>query len=315
MFKRYLIGLLTVAILLGLFTFSAAARSNTRILDTGITPIDDTTSLSLTASAVTTVETTVKPAATEAASAAYSTLTFGSSGPEVVDLQCRLQDLGYYNYKVTGYYGELTCYAVKLFQKYNKIADTGTVGELTNAKLYLNDAVRMPMDAIDENANRLGLTPTVKPTATKKPSSGGSTSTSSGKGKTGAYYDWWKKVQYMFPKGMTVTVTDYYTGVSWKMKRTGGKNHADCETLTAADTAKYKSVYGSWSWARRPVVVNINGTLVAASINGMPHGYDTISSNNMSGQICIHFLNSRTHCTNAKDPQHQKCVKIAAGLA
>lgn len=311
MFKRYLLGILAAVFLAGLCGISAAAQGTGTIWDTNIAPLDETVTL----------ETTLAPTATAAAqvnsTAAYSTLTFGCSGPEVINLQCRLKDLGYYNYKVTGYYGELTVYAVKLFQKYNSIADTGTVGDLTNAKLYQNDAARMPMDAIDANANRLGQTPTPKPSATKKPSSSsGSTSGGSGKYKTGAYLDWWKKVQYMFPRGTVVTVTDYYTGVSWKVKRTGGKNHADCEPISAADTAKYKSVYsGKWSWTRRPAVVNINGTLVAASIHGMPHGYDAISGNNMTGHMCIHFLNSRTHGTNTKDPQHQKCVKIAAGLA
>ena len=33
----------------------------------------------------------------------------------------------------------------------------------------------------------------------------------------------------------------------------------------------------------------------------------------MDGQVCIHFLNSRTHGSNIKDPDHQRCIRIAGG--
>ena len=45
----------------------------------------------------------------------YPVLQLDDSNTDVVNLQSRLRDLGYYNYKVTGYYGSLTEYAVKLF--------------------------------------------------------------------------------------------------------------------------------------------------------------------------------------------------------
>jgi len=312
MFKRYVLGIITMAMLFCSLSFVANANSINTYQDTGIVAINQDETFTPTTTQGSTDSITSD---TTTESDAYPTLSLGSSGPAVVDLQSRLNDLGYYNYKVTGYYGDLTAYSVKMFQKYNGIADTGTAGDLTNAKLYANDAVRIPMGAIDTNADRLGQTPTPAPVPTKKPASSGTT-TNSAKGKTGAYLDWFKKVQYMMPRGTIATVTDFYTGITFKVERTGGIYHADCETLTATDTANYKRAYGGqWSWNRRPVVVNINGTLVAGSMNGMPHGYDTIANNNLTGQFCIHFLNSRTHCSNLKDPAHQKCVRIAAGLS
>jgi len=135
----------------------------------------------------------------------------------------------------------------------------------------------------------------------------------------GEYLDWFKEVQYIYEKGKQATVTDIATGKSFKVKRLYGRNHADSEPLTAEDTKIMKSIYGSWSWDRRAIIVTItdkNGVLrkIAASMNGMPHGGESIGNNDMKGHFCIHFKNSRTHSGSRLDPGHQKAVKKAAGL-
>ena len=48
-------------------------------------------------------------------------LKISSEGEEVVNLQMRLKDLGYFNYKVTGYYGSATLDAVRYFQEKNEL--------------------------------------------------------------------------------------------------------------------------------------------------------------------------------------------------
>ena len=125
--------------------------------------------------------------------------------------------------------------------------------------------------------------------------------------------DWWtSNIQSVFSRGTVATVTDVKTGISWQVKRRGGTNHADVEPLTASDTAKMKQAYGgSWSWTRRAIWVTINGKKYAASMNGMPHGVQSITNNNFSGHHCIHFLNSRTHTGNRLDSAHQAAVKAA----
>jgi LysM repeat protein len=134
----------------------------------------------------------------------------------------------------------------------------------------------------------------------------------------GEYLDWFKEVQYIYEKGDTATVTDLETGKSFKVKRLYGRNHADSEPLTAEDTKIMKSIYGSWSWDRRAVIVTIKHKgverKIAASMNGMPHGGESIGNNNFKGHFCIHFKNSRTHSGSRLDPGHQKAVKKAAGL-
>ncbi|MBR2860429.1 MAG: peptidoglycan-binding protein [Clostridia bacterium] len=305
MLKHYLVGIVLAILAFTTFLTPVSAEE----LDTGIS-------------------------ATATAPIEEKVIKLDDNGFEVVNLQCRLQDLGYYNYKVTGYFGSLTEYAVKLFQKYNNIEQTGKVGSETTEALYSNSAVRMPMDAIDADADRFGNTPspTPKPTATpkptpkptKKPSSssssnsntGGNTvSSNAGKVKTGDYLDW-STVKNIFPKKTVATVIDFDTGVSWKVKRTGGSKHADVEPVSSSDTALYKQALGKYykNWKRHSCIVLVNGYRIAASYHGYPHGYDAISGNNLTGHYCIHFKNSRTHCSNKIDSDHQACVRRAAGL-
>ena len=148
--------------------------------------------------------------------------------------------------------------------------------------------------------------------------------------------DWWTQANKVFSRGSTAKVIDVITGKSFNIKRTYGGNHADCETLTKADTKIMKEIYGgSFSWSRRPVIVEIDGRYLAASMAGMPHagldnkptnatvsgrsqGYgrgvnlDAVHNNGMDGHFDIHFKNSRTHGSNRVDAAHQKAIKAAA---
>ncbi len=129
----------------------------------------------------------------------------------------------------------------------------------------------------------------------------------------GEYLDWFGKVDKIFEKGAVATVTDIATGKSFKARRLYGRNHADSEPLTKKDTEIVKSIYGSWSWNRRAVIVTIDGRNIAASMNGMPHGGEAIKNNGFKGHFCIHFKGSKTHAGNRVDKSHQAAVKKAAG--
>ncbi|NLG23931.1 MAG: SH3 domain-containing protein [Clostridiales bacterium] len=132
-----------------------------------------------------------------------------------------------------------------------------------------------------------------------------------------AAIDWWTGgIQRIFGRGTIATVTDVATGISWREVRNGGSSHADCQPLTAADTAKMKkAVGGSWSWARRAIWVTVGGKTYAASMNCMPHMGDSMPDNDFAGHHCIHFTNSRTHGTNRLDADHQAAVKKALNAA
>ncbi len=214
-------------------------------------------------------------------------------GQKVVDLQMRLRDLGYFNYKVTGYFGTATADAVRLFQEVNGLQVDGSVGPETRGVLYSSNAKRYTVSS--SQASEL------------LPASRG------GRSSLGVMVDWFSKGQYLFPRGAVAKVIDLYTGRSFFMKRTGGVNHADSEPVSERDAKTIKEIWGGWSWERRPVIVDLGGVRVAASMHGMPHAYDKIANNGMSGHVCIHFYKSRTHIHNRQDPDHQAAVRRAAG--
>ncbi len=220
----------------------------------------------------------------------------GSQGEEVKKLQTQLKQKGYFTGQVTGYYGSMTEEAVKRFQSKSKLTVDGIAGAGTMKALT------------------------------------GKSGTSPGKVEL---LDWWSEASKVFKIGMAAKVTDVKTGKTFNIVRTYGGNHADCEARTAADSKIIKEIWGGWSWERRPVIVEVNGRKIAASIAAMPHagvdsapanksissrsgGYgrganlDKIKDNGMSGVIDVHFLNSRTHGTNKVDSKHQAAVKAAA---
>lgn len=218
------------------------------------------------------------------------TLKKGSKGSNVKTLQQKLKDLGFLNGKVDGDFGSITQKAVKDFQKSKKLVVDGIVGPKTIEALGI------------KLTNSSASTKTTTTTSSIPPVHG-----------TAQEMDWWTSdIQKIFAKGVTAIITDVNTGISWREKRFAGKNHADIQPCTKADTAKLKKVYGGgWSWKRRAVFVTINGVNYAASIHGMPHGGSDLH-NNFPGHHCCHFTNSRTHATNRIDENHQKMVKKAA---
>ncbi|MBQ9786205.1 MAG: hypothetical protein IJW25_01940 [Clostridia bacterium] len=123
--------------------------------------------------------------------------------------------------------------------------------------------------------------------------------------------DWFEYMNSYFTKYVTVRVIDIYSMKEYYVKRMGGYNHADVQTIDSKNTKIFKEIYGGeWSWKRRPVWVEVDGKFYAGSSNGMPHGFDILETGE-GGHTCIHFLNSKTHGTKKVDPQHQACVEYA----
>ncbi len=207
----------------------------------------------------------------------------GDSGNNVKKVQKRLKKLGYYSGSIDGDYGNGTKSAVKKFQKANGLTANGKVNSKTLSKLNSKNAKKA-------NASDSG-------------NDGGSYKTEQ--------LNWFKGGSKKIPKGATFKVKDIKTGKVFTVKRWSGGNHIDAEPSTKSDTATMKSIYGHWSWKRRAVLVKYNGHVYAASMNGMPHGTQTITGNNFDGHFCIHFYGSKTHGSKKVDAMHQKCVKEA----
>ncbi|HHV99300.1 MAG TPA: peptidoglycan-binding protein [Clostridiaceae bacterium] len=246
-----------------------------------------------------------------------SVLKKGMSGSDVTALQNDLKKLGYFNAECTGYYGSLTEEAVKKLQKQNGLTVDGIAGRQTFSiieRLLGNSSV---------------ATLSSRGGAEERPASNNQN----------YMMPWFGEAENVFAIGKTATVYDIESGKSFKIKRTYGHNHADCETLTAKDTQIMKDIYGGqWSWSRRAIIVDVDGVKIAASMAGMPHagsdkaaanayiksrsgGYgagtnlDAIKGNNMNGVFDIHFYKSKTHGSNSVNQAHQNMVKKAAEWA
>ncbi len=207
-----------------------------------------------------------------------NTTARGDSGQHVTALQQALKLKGFYKPPIDGSYGDGTYQAVLSFQKQYGLSRDGEAGNATIKKLFGKDAANHRIET--ERLN------------------------------------WFNGGSSVIPKGAVFTVKDVMSGTTFTCKRWSGVNHIDAEPVDSASASKMKSAYGgSWSWARRPILVRYNGHVYAASMNGMPHGTDTISGNGFAGHFCIHFYNSRTHDTNKVDTAHQNAVLRAMGTS
>lgn len=249
----------------------------------------------------------------------------GENGPEIKKVQTQLKKLGYYDNEITGYFGNETENAIKRFQDKNGLEPDGIIGTTTYNALF---------EAKKEENKAAAST---NSTAKAKTAATTAVSEKSKKNSKVELLDWWTQASKVFRIGMTAKVIDVKTGKSFKIVRTYGGNHADCETLTKADTAVMKQIFGgSWNWERRPIILVIGDRRLAASIAGMPHAgidsksantyvssrsggfgrgvnLDKVKRNGMSGVFDVHFLHSKTHSTDRVDPKHQRCVLQAAG--
>jgi peptidoglycan hydrolase-like protein with peptidoglycan-binding domain len=251
------------------------------------------------------------------ASSGSSILKKGMRGDGVYSLQNDLKKLGYFNQNATGYYGDITVSAVVSLQKSYGYTQDGIAGPATFGLIN-----RLLGRESNSSAASRG----------EDPRSGSNTSNSEN---VNYLVSWGKVNSQIFTIGKVATVTDIETSLSFKIKRTYGYNHADCETLTAEDTKTMKKIYGGqWSWNRRAIIVDVDGVKIAASMAGMPHagtdgakantyvksrsgGYgagtnlDTVKGNDMDGHFDIHFSGSKTHGTSRVDGAHQSAAKRA----
>lgn len=236
----------------------------------------------------------------------------GDTHQDVAYIQQALKKAGIFNNsKITNYYGSITESSVKTFQrKYGLVAD-GIVGPKTIEKMKSLGLLDNTQAYTSRNSYR----------------------------QYGEYLDWWTQLKDVLVSWNDIlTIKDLDTGIMFKVKVTGGSNHADVEPLTIDDARALRKAWGGeFSWTRRAVVVYTKGKAIAGSMNGMPHtgidskparvwvnwrsggygpgiNYDSVKGNGFDGHVCLHFKSSRTHGSNKQDTAHQIQVKRAAGL-
>ncbi len=240
-------------------------------------------------------ETEASPA--PAASAADTLIKYGSTGEQIVRIQIRLRELGYFNFKPTGNFQNMSVQAARRFQQLQLdengqpiIAD-GTIGAQSMAILFSKNAKRVDIDASIPFGPQLTGTATVTGTASS-----------------------WEEVKPKLVENKQYMFTDFNTGSTFNMTLVNAGNHAEMECSTAADTAVFLSCFGdAFNYSKRPMVMHLDNALVAASMQGEPHGQDTVSGNDMQGHVCVYFTGSTSHVGSLPDVEHMNQLRKAAG--
>ncbi len=224
----------------------------------------------------------------------YYTLTVGSTGTKVANLVNELINQGYYAGEPTDTFTTAVQASVKAFQTVKGLSVTGTANSATQHALFGT----RPIGAGNTENLEFAIYPVEK-------------------------IDWYTGgIQDMIPKGTNFKIYDVKTGIVWWAHRWSGGRHADIETLTAADSARLCQIYGVSNlqeivdenmWERRPCLVTIGTRTFACSLDGMQHNPDgdTISNNDMDGQICLHFTNSEGHSSQAVSETHAEAIEYA----
>lgn len=226
-------------------------------------------------------------------------ISYKEEGELIAAIQNRLRELGYFIYKPTGRYQSMTRLATIEFQKNqtddagNQIISDGTIGEQTLNILFSNRAVRANI-----------------PIEVHIPIGKKADGSQKEKGELLA----WETVKMELEAGKSYSLMDYNTGVTFSMKYTGGEAHAEMECPDAANTAIYKDVFGdAFNYSKRPMLIKLNDRYVACSLQGEPHGEDTVAANDMTGHACLYFYNSKSHVGNLTDVEHVNNVYAASG--
>ena len=237
------------------------------------------------------------------------TMKVGSTGEQVVYMTRRLKELGYLTGSETDVYSSSVAEAVRWFQNSNALSADGIAGSATLTKLYSDKALDASgsMTGNDDKPVKVDGTPV-------KPSLSAVKNVDFFSSEGDKYFN---RKKGTFRDGAYAIVTDVATGISYRVKRVGGYNHTDVEPATAFDTWQMYRIYGEeWAWTRHAVLVTLSdGTTLAGSANGMPHGGSHVDGNNMNGHTCIHFLNSRTHGSDKVDAAHQSAIRTAANCS
>ncbi len=210
------------------------------------------------------------------------------TGEMVVRIQLRLRELGYFMFKPTGSFQNLTVSSVIAFQQKQTeengapiIAD-GSVGPQSRGILFSGRANRMDILA-DIPFGQISTTMAA----------------------TGELVNW-KTVKPQLRAGQTYTITDCYSGAQFSMTFVDGENHAEMRCAAAEDEAVYKELFGGeYNYSKRPVLITLNGKNVAASLQGMPHGTGSHS--------CMYFDGSLSHVGTLSDIEQLNQVHKAAG--
>lgn len=203
-------------------------------------------------------------------------IAMGSKGDIVVRIQQRLMDLGYYTYKPTGSYQAVTRSAVVDFQVKAGVMSDGTVGEQSINLLFSKTAPKKDFSPIIPLSYRAQSGDVLH----------------RGKGVE------WNEVATLLIPNTRYVLTNCYSNESCEVLFVGGANHAEMIPVAQKDKTTIDSWIGNFnSYYKCAVTVNVDGKEIAASIQWG------------SQNLCVYFLNSRSHVNGMVDIEHDQIIE------
>ena len=220
-----------------------------------------------------------------AADDSENTIQPGDKGEEVVRIQTRLFDLGFYTYKPTGSFQTVTRSAVISYQAACGVAGNGSITPETMQSLCARGAKRVDFHA------GVPLSFTAQGAITQK----------------GNPLPW-KTVREQLTEGETYLVRNAATGEDVRLIYLSGGNHAEMTVPTryfyenrAAVTMLTSWLGSANSFYKCAVLLELDGQWIAASMqwDGAEHA-------------CVYFTDSRSDVLNLPDAEHEANIKKAS---
>ena len=205
----------------------------------------------------------------------------GSKGEDVVRIQLRLFDLGFYTYKPTGSYQTVTKSAVMAYQSASGILNDGTIGPESMRALFARGAKRVDFHA------QVPLTFTAQGEIRQK-----------GKALT------WETVKTSLTEDGAYRIRNAATGEDVTLLYTGGEGHAELTLPTAFNDRKQaEQLLVNWlgstnSFYKCAVLLELDGEWIAASMqwDGASH-------------VCLYVKGSVSNVLGLTDVEHSANIR------
>lgn len=208
----------------------------------------------------------------------------GSTGEEVVRIQMRLFDLGFYTYKPTGSFQTVTRSAAVAYQVASGIMSDGSFGPESSRALFSRSAKRVDFHA------EVPLTYTAQGAITQK---GNAIP--------------WDVMQGKLQPGASYKLRNAATGEETELVYESGEHHAEMTPPTARVAHNGAvSMLTSWlgstnSFYKCAVLLELDGQWIAASMQW-----------NGDARVCVYFAGSTSRVCGLTDVEHEANVRKAS---
>ena len=217
-------------------------------------------------------------------------LTSGESGINVSRVQIRLRELNYLAFVPTGSYLSMTQKAVSAFQTNNQLSSDGTVSAATLQAMLASTAKRATLSSRIQLKGP-GESQTQQPGASLN----------------------WSSASTQIAESSSVTVYDFNTSTSFQLTRIGGTNHAYMTPANTASATAISEIFAEKSWECRAVLVDLSGTLYAASLRPNAEAAYTLEDGGMEGYLELYFEGSTSDIAGLPDADHNQMIAKALG--